>query len=221
MRVAHVAFELGLRNQRRHGVHDDDVHAAGANQRFSDFERLLAVVGLRDQQVIHVHAELPRIDRIKRVLRVNERRLPAELLRLGDDMQRHGRLAARFRAVDLDHAPAGEAADAQRRVNREASARDYTHGHQDVPAAQAHDRAFTVVLFNLRYRRCQQSFFVVCHFTPRFEESRKLGLRGRRPGFCVGKAPCPCAGTQRRVDSTTRFISSPSPLITRHRDLSS
>ena len=94
MRVAHVAFEFGLRNQRRHGVHDDDVHPAGANQRFSDFERLLAVVGLRDQQVIHVHAELPRIDRIKRVLRVNERRLPAELLRLGDHMQRHGRLAA-------------------------------------------------------------------------------------------------------------------------------
>src|SRR2546430_11958178 len=60
---------------------------------------------------------------------------------------------------------------------RSASARDYTHGHQDVPVAQAHDRAFTVVLFNLRYRRCQQSFFVVSHFTPRFEERDRKSTR--------------------------------------------
>src|SRR5437762_4253803 len=83
------------------------------------------------------------------MLCINESRLAAELLRFGDHVQRHGRLAAGFRAVNLDNAPAGEAADAQRRVNREASAGDYAYGHQNVPAAQAHDRTLAVVLFNL------------------------------------------------------------------------
>ena len=71
-RVAHLALEFGLRNQRRYRVHNDDVHGIRANQRFSDFERLFAVVGLRHEKIVHVHAELFRVDRIERVLRINE-----------------------------------------------------------------------------------------------------------------------------------------------------
>src|SRR5436309_2674236 len=130
-----------------------------------------------------------RIDGIERMLRVNERRLPAEFLRLGDDVQCHRGLAARFRPVNLNHAPAWKAADPQRRVNREASAGDHTNGYQNIPAAQAHDCALAMVLFNLRYRRCQQSFSVVCHFTPRWRKLENLACgadgRGSAPGTRV------------------------------------
>src|SRR5260370_16627088 len=112
------------------------------------------------------------MDRIERMFGVNESRLAPELLGFGDDVEGHGRLAAGFGAVNLDHAPAREAADAQRGVDREASAGNHTDGHQNIPAAQAHDRALTVVLFNLGYRCCEQFFFFFCHVTPRW---RKVG----------------------------------------------
>ena len=117
---------------------------------FRDFEGLLAVVRLRDEKIVHIHAQLARVDGIERVLRVNERGLAAELLRFGDDVQSEGRLAARFRAVDFDHASAREAADAERCVNRNRAGRDHADRDENVAVSQAHDRAFAVRLFNLR-----------------------------------------------------------------------
>ena len=55
------------------------------------------------------------------MLCVDERRHAAGLLRLRDDMQRHGGLAGGFRAVDLDDAAARQAAHAQRHVQIQAS----------------------------------------------------------------------------------------------------
>ena len=82
LRFAHLAFDFGPRHERRDRVDDDDVDAAGADQDFDDLERLLAVVGLRDQQVVEIDAELAGILRVERVLGVDERRHAAELLRL-------------------------------------------------------------------------------------------------------------------------------------------
>jgi hypothetical protein len=56
--VAHLAFDFRLRRQRRDRVDDHDVDRAGAHQHVRDFQRLLARVRLRDQQLLHVHAEL-------------------------------------------------------------------------------------------------------------------------------------------------------------------
>ena len=55
--VAHLALELGPRRQRRHGVDRHDVDRAGAHEHVGDLERLLAVVGLGDQQLVDVDAE--------------------------------------------------------------------------------------------------------------------------------------------------------------------
>mgnify|MGYP003694647087 CR=1 FL=1 len=82
LRFAHLAFDFGLGHERRHRVDDDDVDAVRADQHLDDFERLLAVVRLRDQQVVDVDAQLLRIRGVERVLGVHERRHAAELLRL-------------------------------------------------------------------------------------------------------------------------------------------
>ena len=58
VRVAHVAFDFGLRHERRDRVDHDDVHRAGAHEDLADLERLLTRVGLRDQQRLDVHAQL-------------------------------------------------------------------------------------------------------------------------------------------------------------------
>src|SRR6266850_2402080 len=186
LRIAHFPFQLRLRHQRGNRVYHHDVHATRTDQRFRNLQRLLPVVRLRHQEIVHIHAEFPRVNRIQRMLRINERRLPAELLRFGDHVQRHGRLAARFRPVNLNHASPRESAHAQRRVNRKASAGNYTDWHQNIAAPQPHDRTLAVVLFDLRYRRCEQFCFLFCHFTPRW---RKVGIcicttesRGSAPG---------------------------------------
>ena len=70
--VAHVAFDLGLRHQRRHRVDDDDVDRAGADQRLGDLQRLLAGIRLRDEQLVQVDAAAARRRRVERVLGVDD-----------------------------------------------------------------------------------------------------------------------------------------------------
>src|SRR6266446_482083 len=183
LRIAHFAFKLGFGDQGGDGVDHDDVDAAGANQRLGDFKGLLAVIGLRDEKVVDVHTEFAGVDGIERVLGVDERRGAAQLLRFGDDVQRHGGLTAGFRAVDFDDAAAREAAHAEGGVEREAARRDHTDGHQHVAAAQAHDGAFAVRLFDLRYRCFEHFCFIVCHFTPRWRKVGKLCCTTDRQGF--------------------------------------
>ena len=121
LRVAHLAFDFGLGHERGHRVDDDDVDAVGADQHLDDLERLLAVVGLRDQQVVEVDAELLRVCGVERVLGVDERRHAAALLGLGDDLQGERRLARGLRPEDLDDAAARAAADAERVVDADAT----------------------------------------------------------------------------------------------------
>ncbi len=90
MRVAHLAVKLGLGHQCGHGVNDQHIDRAGANQRFGDFKSLLAAVGLRNKQVVDVDAQFFRVARIKRMLGVDKGCQSAGALRFGNDLQRDG-----------------------------------------------------------------------------------------------------------------------------------
>ncbi|ABA47801.1 hypothetical protein BURPS1710b_0972 [Burkholderia pseudomallei 1710b] len=151
-RVAHLAFDFGLRHERRDRVDDDHVDRARADQRVDDFERLLTRVRLRDQQLRHVHAELRRILDVERVLRVDERRRAAELLHLGDHLQRERRLAGRFRPVDFDHTAARQATDAERDIETERARGHHLDILDRLAVAEPHDRPFAELLLDLRER---------------------------------------------------------------------
>ena len=105
--VAHLAFDFGARRQRCDRIDDQHIDGAGAHQRVGDFERLLAGIRLRDQQIFEIDAELAGIDRIERMLGIDEGADAALLLGFGDGLQRQRRLARAFRPIDLDDAPAG------------------------------------------------------------------------------------------------------------------
>src|SRR5207237_5792615 len=81
VRVAHLALDFLTRHQSRDGVDDDDVDGARAHERVGDLERLLTVVGLRDEEVVRADAARPRPGRVERVLRVDERGGAAGFLR--------------------------------------------------------------------------------------------------------------------------------------------
>ena len=92
--LAHLSLDLRLGDQRRHRVHDNDVDGSGTYHRIRDLKSLLAVVRLGNIQFVDIHAEILRVDRIQRVLRVNESSDSASLLRLRDHMQRDCGLTA-------------------------------------------------------------------------------------------------------------------------------
>ena len=154
-RVAHFAFDFGLGRERGDRVDDDQVDRGRAHQRVDDLERLLAGVGLADQQVLQVDAELLGVADVERVFGVDEGAGAADLLHLGDDLQRERGLAARLRAVDLDDAAARQAADAERDVEAERAGGDDFDVFDHLAFAQAHDRALAELLFDLGQRGLQ------------------------------------------------------------------
>ncbi len=146
--VAHLALDLGARRERGDRVDRDDVERARADQELGDLERLLAVVGLRDEEVVDVHADVTRILGIHRVLGVDERADPAAALRLRDHVVDEGRLPRRLRPEDLDHAPPGKPADSERDVERQRPGRDRCDRDLRL-VAHLHHRALAVCLLDL------------------------------------------------------------------------
>ena len=155
------------------------VHGAGAHQRVGDLQRLLAVVGLRDQQVLDLDAELPGVDGIERVLGIDEGADAALLLRLGQDLESQRGLAGRLRPVDLDDAAARQAADAEGDVEAERACRQ----RLDLDAlvgAEPHDRALAVHLLDLGERGLERLLLV--HATP-FDDTQLRLFHGLAPYF--------------------------------------
>ncbi len=162
--VAHLAFDLGTRRQCRHGVDDDDVNAAGAYQHVDDLERLLTGVRLGDQHLVQIDAQLLGVGRIQCVLGIDEGTDLALLLRLGDDREGQCRLARGFRAIDLDHAPEGQAADAECDIQPQRTGGNRRDGHTR-GIAHAHDGALAELALDLGQRRVQRlgTIVVLCH----------------------------------------------------------
>ena len=147
--VAHLAFDFRLGHQRRHRIDDDDVDAARTHQHVGDLQPLLAGVGLRNQQIADVDAELAGVDGIERVLGVDVGGRAAGLLHLRDHLQAQRGLAGRFRTVDLHDAAARQAADAERDVETERTGGHHRQVVGDLGFAHFHDGALAELLFDL------------------------------------------------------------------------
>src|SRR5205814_2027190 len=122
---------------------------ARAHQRVGDLERLLAVVGMRDEEVLGLDAELARVAHVERVLRVDEGADAAALLALGDELERERGLTRRLRSVDLDHPPARDPADAERDIEAERARRQAGDVLRQRLLAELHDRALAELLLDL------------------------------------------------------------------------
>ena len=148
VRVAHLALDLGPGHERGDRVDDDHVERAGADEHVGDLERLLAGVGLADQQLVDVDADGRGVHRVHGVLGVDVRAHATVALRLGHHVHGQRGLARRLGAEDLDHAAPRQAADAECDVERERAGGD--GGDADVAVLpQPHDRALAELLLDL------------------------------------------------------------------------
>ena len=142
VRIAHVALELGLGHERGDGVDDEHVDGAGADERLRDLERLLSRVGLGDEQIVGIDADLPCIIHVEGVLGVDEGRQAVLFLRLRDDVEGQGRLPARFGSEDLDDPSPGHSTRPERHVEADRAGGNRGDIGDHLAAAQPHDRPF-------------------------------------------------------------------------------
>ena len=81
------------------------------------------------------------------MLRIDERRRSARLLRVGDDMQRKRRLAGRLVSIAFDDASARKPPDTQRQIERQTASRDDLDGLVS-RISKPQDRHLAKLLFN-------------------------------------------------------------------------
>ena len=186
LHVAHLALELGLGRQSGDRIDHQHIDRAGAHQSIGDLERLLAGVRLGDQQLLEIDAELPRIDRVERMLGIDEAANAAALLRLGDDVQSERGLARGFRAVNLDDAAARQPADAERDIEPERAAGDRLDLDRLLVLAEPHDRALAAGPLDLRDRRLESLLFI--HLGS-FDEAQRDVLHLILPYFIAPAGP--------------------------------
>jgi hypothetical protein len=86
------------------------------------------------------------------MLRVDEGAGAALLLSLGHAMQRQRGFPGGFWAIDFDHPPARQPADAERDIEAERAGRDRIHLDVLVALAQPHDRALAEIALDLGKR---------------------------------------------------------------------
>ena len=158
MGIAHFAIEFGFGNEGRDRVDDDDVDAVGFDEDIGDFEGLLAVIGLRDEQVINIDAETSRIAHVEGVFGIDKGSYAAVFLSLGNGVNGQGGLTGTFRTKNLDDAAFGITAHAKCSVEGKATGGYHLHVFH-LLVAEFHDGAFTKVLFDFCHSGLQRFQF--------------------------------------------------------------
>src|SRR3569623_2013701 len=151
MAVAHLTLDIGAGHLRRDRIAHQHVDRVRPHQGIDDLARLLASIGQRHDELVAVAPELLGIDRVARLLGLDDRGSAAILLRFGDDVHSERGLARAFWPVHFDHAATRQPADPERDVEHEAPGRDRLDLHRFL-RAQLHRRALAERAIDLRQR---------------------------------------------------------------------
>src|SRR5262249_42237845 len=103
MPITHLAIEFGFGHQGGDRVHDQDVNRPRTHKGLRNLKCLLAIIRLRDEQIVYVYSQLASVDRIERVLSVYKSRHSSLLLRFSYYLQGDSGLAACFRSKHLHY----------------------------------------------------------------------------------------------------------------------
>jgi hypothetical protein len=153
--IAHLPLELLARRQRRDRIDRDHIDGAGAHEHVGDLQRLLAVVGLGDEQLIDIDPDLAGIQRVHRVLGVDERAHATQRLSLCQHVIDERRLTRGLRTVDLHDPPPRHPADPERQIQRQRTRGDRFTLHLRAGFAHAHQRALAELPLDVLERATQ------------------------------------------------------------------
>ena len=146
MAVPHIPLNLLLWYKRRYRVDHDDVHRSGAYHRLCDLQCLVSAVRLRNIKLIDIHTNIARVNRIQCMFRINKSGDAASLLNLCDHVQRHRRLTAGLRPVDLHNPSLRHASKSQCDIQAQCSCRHRLHCNLRLRIAKTHHGPFSKIL---------------------------------------------------------------------------
>src|SRR5690606_4349812 len=107
------SFQFTFGDQRGYRIHNQYINGSRPDEVIGNFQRLLSIVRLRNEQVIYIHTQLLGVIFVKSMFRIDEGGHAAFLLRFGDHMNGQGGFARRFRTIDLHYPSFGESSDTQ------------------------------------------------------------------------------------------------------------
>src|SRR5215203_2712323 len=139
MRVSHLSLDFSPGYEGRHRVYDHDVEGTGAHESIRYLQGLFAVIWLGKVEVLQVNPDSLGVGRLEGVLGVDEGGEASCFLRLGDDVQGEGRLAARLGTEDLDDETPWDPANAEGDVEGQGAGRNGGDALAFL-VAHAHDR---------------------------------------------------------------------------------
>ena len=87
MAVAHISIKFGLRDESTDRVNDNNVKSTRLREGFNNFQSLLTVVRLRDDEVFNVDSEAACVREHECVLRIHNRRESTFTLSLCNDVE--------------------------------------------------------------------------------------------------------------------------------------
>ena len=148
--VAHLSLDFGLWGKSCHGVDNEHVDGTGVDELLGDVESLFSVVGLREPEVVDIHAKFLGVETVEGVLGIDYGADTALLLGFGDDVDGEGCLTGRLGTVDLGDTATGETAYAEGVVESERAGGDGLDVLDGV-VAEAHDCTGAEVLFEVSH----------------------------------------------------------------------
>src|ERR1044071_2069839 len=166
MGVAQLAFDFRLRYKRRDGIDDQHIDSAAPYQGLSDFQSLLAVIRLGDQQVIGFDAKFLGITQIEGMFRVDIGAHTSLFLCLGDDVQGERGLTRRLRTIDFDDSSARNSADPKGNIESERSRRNYRQILWRTGFAEPHDGTLAELPFDLADGEIECFLSIYIHLLP-------------------------------------------------------
>ena len=153
MRIAHFTFQLSPRDKSGHRINHQNINRARTHQCIGDLERLLARIGLGNQEIININAQLFGIGRIQRMLGINNRTGAPGLLRFSNNMQSQCGFTGTFRPVNFCNTPTGQPANAKANIQADRACRYRGNPVMELALAiKLHNRAFTECTFDLPQR---------------------------------------------------------------------
>ena len=168
MCISHVTVDLCLRHQCRDRVDDHDIQRAGTHHGLGDLQRLLSGVRLGDIEVVNIHADILRIDRIQCMLRINKTGNTVSSLHFRDHMQCDRCLTTGFRTVDLHDPAAGNPAEAECQVQAQGTGGNCLYIHMGRCIPKTHHGALSIRFLDLCNSsiQCFQLVFLCHSFLP-------------------------------------------------------
>ena len=161
--VRHFALDFSAWRECRDRVDDDEIDRTRSNEVVGDFERLLAVVGLRDQEIFGIHAEVFRVELVESMLRVHDGTNAASFLAFCDGVDGKRSFAGRFRTIDFHNAALGVTANAEREIQGQTAAGNHVHFFHRL-ISEFHYGAFAVRFVQSIHRQLE-GFEFVCVYS--------------------------------------------------------